>query len=561
MPRLKSKHKSKSKSKQEAKQQTQAETPILSRKERSIQKRKAREARQKLLGLTAFCVFFAVVVGIPIGLMVEPKAGISAALGVPCLVLSCSYPRQAMWALLIYLPFSGTVTYWIGGGNALFQLAKDVFYIPALIGLVLGCRKQGDPILIPKKLMPILGILLGFSLITLLISNGSLQLSGKESGIPFLQGILGLKVFIGYVPLVFCSYYLIESKKQLLFCSRLHLVLAIACCVLGLLQYSMLLSGRCAGTDHLTGEGLFKATLDAKCLVGGSLLYSPSQGVIRLPGTFVSPWHWSWFLIANSALTFVSAFCDPSLLWRTAGLGGMALVFVNAAISGQRIALILVPILITILLFLTGQVVNLKRFIPIGVGLGLILGITITNNPDMAQQRIDSFVDRWEASPPTEFIQHQFEWVINEEPGLFGNGLGRATNSTRTFGETELVETFHPKLIYEVGYFGMLAFLGLCTRLTMLTFQEYRLVKDKNLRSMGACFWVFVLFISYFPYWYPLDTDPVAVYYWFFAGVIFRLPEIDKQEQEKIRVSLEIESNKKQKAKAARKRAVAKASR
>jgi len=554
MPRLKSKSKHKSK------KQSNTETPVLSRKERSIQKRKAREARQKLMGITAFCVFFAVAVGVPVGLTVEPKAGMAVGLGVPCLVLSCSYPRQALWAFLIYVPFGGTVTYWIGGGNALFQLAKDIFYLPAIVGLVHECRKQGKSIFIPKKLMPNLGILLGLSLLTLFLVNGSLQVSGKETGQPFVQGVLGLKVLLGYVPLIFCGYYFIENKKRLIFCTRLHLVLAIACCILGLLQYSMLTSGRCAGTDHLSGEALFKATLDAKCLVGGSLLYSPSQGVIRLPGTFVSPWHWAWFLISNSTFAFVSAFCDPSLFWRTGGLVSMALLFINAAVSGQRIALALVPILILILLVLTGNITNLKRFIPIGIGLALVMGIVITKNPGIVQERYDSFIARWEASPPTDFIKHQFDWVINEQPGIFGKGLGRATNSTRSFGETELVETFHPKLIYEIGYFGMLAFLGFCTRLIIITFQEYRSVKDKNLRSIGVSFWVFVLFISYFPYWYPLDTDPVAIYYWFFAGVILKLPEIDKQEQEKLRASLEMESKKRRKARAARKRAVAKAS-
>jgi hypothetical protein len=83
--------------------------------------------------------------------------------------------------------------------------------------------------------------------------------------------------------------------------------MAIACCVLGLMQYFMLVTGVCAGTDHLSGADLFKATLEAKCFVGGALVYSPSQDIIRLPGTFVSPWHWAWFLIANSALTFASA--------------------------------------------------------------------------------------------------------------------------------------------------------------------------------------------------------------------------------------------------------------
>jgi hypothetical protein len=38
---------------------------------------------------------------------------------------------------------------------------------------------------------------------------------------------------------------------------------------------------------------------------------------------------------------------------------------------------------------------------------------------------------------------------------------------------------------------------------------------------------VFVLFISYNTYYYPLAVDPVEVYYWFFAGVLLKLPKLD----------------------------------
>jgi hypothetical protein len=36
--------------------------------------------------------------------------------------------------------------------------------------------------------------------------------------------------------------------------------------------------------------------------------------------------------------------------------------------------------------------------------------------------------------------------------------------------------------------------------------------------------------ISYNTYYYPLDVDPVAVYYWFFAGIALKLPELDRLE-------------------------------
>ena len=323
------------------------------------------------------------------------------------------------------------------------------------------------------------------------------------------------------------------AKKQLIFLGRLLLVLAIICCCLGLAQYGMLTTGRCEGTRSAVGSELFKASLQAKCLVGGSLLYSPSQGQIRLPGTFVSPWHWSWFLIANSFTTFVVAFTDTSFIWRMAGLGGMALVFVNAVISGQRIALALVPICFIICLILTGQIANLKRFLPIGIGLAVIITLVAIFNPEIVQERVDSFVARWNTSPPYLFIQEQFDFAIESQRGILGRGLGKATTSARAFGSTVLVETYHPKLLYEVGYPGLITFMIFVTNIVVVTFKSYRSVKDQTIKSFGSGFWVFILIISYFPYWYPLDTDPVAVYYWLFAGIVLKLPALDKLEKQK----------------------------
>jgi hypothetical protein len=214
---------------------------------------------------------------------------------------------------------------------------------------------------------------------------------------------------------------------------------------------------------------------------------------------------------------------------------------------------------------LTGQIANLKRFIPIGAGLGALLGAAAVAYPDVVQERIDSFVSRWEASPPHEFILHQFEFTWGRLEGSpIGLGLGRATNSARVFGETTLVETWFPKIMHEVGPIGLAAFLAVVTTLTILTFKAYRSVRDRNFRSMGASYWVFILFISYQTYYYPLDVDPVAVYFWFFAGAILRLPEIDKQERAKRLTAEESEprsQKKKRSARSARRRTVTSATR
>ncbi|MEH1783035.1 MAG: hormogonium polysaccharide biosynthesis protein HpsL [Nostoc sp.] len=535
MPKSKSKSQQSKKSKQQAKK----ETSTLSLKEQLAQKRKVAQGRKELISLLTTAGFVAFFIGILLFFVAGIKAAVPAVLGILIISLSYKYPRQALYAFIIYVPLGGTITYYLGN-SPILQLAKDAFYVPALIGLWQTCRKQGLPIIIPQGIKIPLYIVLGCSVLTLLFINGGQQFNPPSVGllkqapqeIPLGMGILGLKVFLGYVPLITCAYYMIRDKRDFLLLSRLQIVLTLICCVLGFIQYLLLLTGACQGTRGLEGDALFRATLEARCYFGGALVYSPDEGVIRLPGTFVAPWQWAWFLIASTFFTFATGFTDPSPIWRLVGLGSLVTVFINAVISGQRIALALVPICFGILLLLTGQLGNLKRFIPIGIGLAIVLGIAMVTNPAVVQERTDSFTSRWNASPPQDFIVQQFQENWKNVDGPLGSGLGRATNSARVMGETKLVETYYPKVLYEVGILGVLAFLGLVTSLTIIGFKTYRSIKNRNFRSYGAALWVFILFISYNTYYYPLDVDPVAVYYWFFAGVLFKLPELEKQDKE-----------------------------
>ncbi|MEH1829160.1 MAG: hormogonium polysaccharide biosynthesis protein HpsL [Nostoc sp.] len=532
MPKSKSKN-------QKSKKQAVKETPTLSLKEQLAQKRKAAQARKEFISLVTSATFGSVFFGILLFFVGGIKAAVPGVLGIFVISLSYKYPRQALYAFIIYVPIGGTITYYLGN-SPILQLAKDAFYVPALIGLWQTCRKQGLPIIIPQGIKIPLYIVFACSLLTLLFINGGQQFNPPRLGllekatqeIPLGMGILGLKVFLGYVPLIGCAYYLIRDKRDFLFLSRLQISLILICCVLGFIQYFLLLTGVCKGTRGLEGNALFVTSLEARCYFGGALLYSPEEGVIRLPGTFVAPWQWAWFLISSTFFTFATGFTDPSPMWRLIGLGSLVTVFINAVISGQRIALALVPICFGILLLLTGQLGNLKRFIPIGIGLVLVLGIAMVTNPEVVQQRTESFTGRWEASPPQDFIVQQFEENWKNVDGPLGSGLGRATNSARVMGKTKLVETYYPKVLFEVGIFGVLAFLGLVTSLTIIAFKTYRSIKNRNFRSYGAALWVFILFISYNTYYYPLDVDPVAVYYWFFAGVLFKLPELEKQDKE-----------------------------
>ena len=503
----------------------------LSPRQKLVLERAAATRRKQNITFVASVLFCCTFLGALIGILIEPKLGAAAAAAILCLTLSLKFQRLALYAFIIYIPFAGTVIYALGN-NAALQLAKDIFYIPALIGVYQFCRKNKLPFILPKEIKPPLVFLLIIVAMTTLFTNLPDQISQTGGKYPLVMAIWGIKLLFGYVPLVACIYYLIRNTDDLLRVLRIQTVLVLVACGLGMIQYFMLRTGICAGTTK-TGAEMFRASIEARCFVGGSLLYAPNVGQIRLPGTFVAPWQWGWFLISAAFFSFGTTFSDRSPVWRLIGLIAMTSVAIMAVVSGQRIALVLVPFSVVLLTVLTGQVANLKRFIPIGVVLGLILTYLVVNNPEVISTRVNSLYSRWEASPPQKFIAEQFGQVWKEQEGIFGHGVGRATNSARKFGETTLLETYHPKLIYELGPLGLLGVMAVYITLSIVTFRVYRSTKDKNLRSYAASMWVFVLFITINPYYYPLDVDPVGVYYWLAAGIVLKIPELERQEREK----------------------------
>jgi hypothetical protein len=260
------------------------------------------------------------------------------------------------------------------------------------------------------------------------------------------------------------------------------------------------------------------------------VLFNPGRGLIRLPGTFSDPWQWGWFLISSSFITSAACFSEVSRRWRLVSYLAIIFVLVATFISGQRIAIFLVPIFY-ILLFCLNQKYNRWLWIK----LTLLFGgsLLLVTQVGYFRDRWANFVDRLQSEPPIQFMLKQFNWLLNNRLSLFGQGLGRASSAARRLvGEeapTKLIETYYVKLMYEMGIVGFLSFLAVVSILTILTFKAWTGVKDPALRSWGLCMWIFVLFISFNPYYYPLAVEPVSVYYWLFAGMLLKLPELEEK--------------------------------
>ncbi|PSF38486.1 hypothetical protein C7H19_05740 [Aphanothece hegewaldii CCALA 016] len=493
------------------------------------------------IAVTTVATLFLCVV---LALLFDAKAALLGLFLIPGAVVAFQNPRLGLLALLIYLPFSSTIAFSVVKvftviGNyikysksyPLFKIAKDAFYFPALLGIILSGEAWPKLRAKTKPLLIAIAILCGFCLLTFLFVN--LPNNGLS------KGLIGIKILLGYIPLILCGYYLIQQPKDLSTITRLLVVLIIICCTLGLVQYFLLLQGICPNNITLNKlpsivdlsqtkyypDITNKATLKANCLVGGSILYNPKLDLIRLSGTFSDPWQWGWFLISSAFITYAVCFSDPSKSWRIISWFAMGIVLVTTLISGQRIALILVPIIYIILLLVTEK---RKQTLVIKLIILCTLVVFLVTQIGIVEQRVDDLVERWMYSPPHEFIAKQFVWM-SSRLSLFGQGLGGSTSGARRLTEegTLLIETYYVKLLYEIGVLGFIAFMTVVSILSFLTFKAYRSIRNPALRHWGLCVWIFVLFISYNPYYYPLSVEPVSIYYWLFAGILLKLPEIE----------------------------------
>ncbi len=455
-------------------------------------------------------------------------------LGVFALIISFRYPRLGFVLFLCYLPWAGTLIYSVGGmfvstyGEVsisgfyyfLFQLSKDFFYFPALASTLLLFRGQF------QKYTSLSYLFLGLSVCCLLTFLGVNVNQGLLNGqSEYLAiGIIGLKTILGYIPLVFCAYFWLRTKEDLFFLMRMFTVLIILACLLCFIQYFLLNSGVCLGSVNLPEPASTRASLQARCFVGGSLLYNPGQELLRLPGTFASPWHWAWFLISSAFLSYGIILIDPALHWRIIGTFTVLLVFMTSVISGQRTSLLLVPIIFIVLVIITERKVN--QLIP-KLGLIICLSVISFSNFDIFQERLQNLANRWNYSSPIDFVSGQFAWLLNGRLSLLGEGIGKATSGSRLLGGVELIETFHVKVLYEIGILGGLTYFALMCVLLIVTFKAYQSLKDPKLRQLSLCLWSFLLLININPYYYPLAVDPVNVYYWLIGGLILKLPEIE----------------------------------
>lgn len=440
-------------------------------------------------------------------------------------------------ALIYYMPFSGLpgilLNPYIGSGVP--TLIKDfVFVIPAYLGFAWWYHKNALELTDFPREMKITLVLMTFVASFVLVHMFNPNL------VSTLVGLIGLKVWLFYMPLYILGYYLINDKSQLIRLSKILLMLGMIPAIFGIVQAQLIYMGDAGLAYALYGpaaSGMTQsfARFDA---AGGS-------GLVRIPSLFTFPLQYSSFLFALLAVCY-GLFMGSEYFRQKRTMYALALGIVTVALitSGARAVYVLLPGFLVLALLLSrksGQVkksiTSLLILVPLAVGMMVFfLQSTLETFLDFALSIVTGYLG---TSADTSLI-NQFEYALRVT--WFGLGTGMNTGQARYVlgyqfaGSSYLnlfsgnsVESFPGKAILEIGVPGLILAVALFGWILISSYRQIGKLQDPLLRGFGVSLFAFLAaMIAYLYKGAVLDYDPVNVFFWFFAGILMKLPALEK---------------------------------
>jgi hypothetical protein len=120
---------------------------------------------------------------------------------------------------------------------------------------------------------------------------------------------------------------------------------------------------------------------------------------------------------------------------------------------------------------------------------------------------------------------------------LVGLGTGQATQAAhyalgaQTVGWNSYLmvsESWWVKAVLELGLAGLAVVVALATWVLVLGYRSHARLLDPTLRCLSGGLLAFLVWTFVFlTKGYVIDLDPVNVYFWLFAGILFGLPRLE----------------------------------
>lgn len=438
---------------------------------------------------------------------------------VACILIGLRDWRLSIYGLLIFLPYSGLIIIAAYPATGAPALVKDVlFVLPAYIGFSGALILAGQKVRVPG--FP-LGLVLLFALVV------CLQLFNP--GVPlFIVGLIGVKVWLLYIPMAYLGYHLIRTK------SDLRRVLAIMCSAAVIPAVVGIIEGVIVGAGG--GDIVYAWYGDAARAVTQQFaeVQAGDATINRIPSTFSFATQAYLFFISMLGVTYGywRGFLGRSR--RTAGIGAVLFILIACAalLTGTLGAILAVPVAVLFMLALDGVNVRLMIWLPLLV-LGTLTGVASVFDTSASGLVVSAFghgIDQFGLNSVDGFRDAFSRTIVG-----MGSGIDTvaARHSLPTLYDSiggRPAESWWVKSVLELGVAGLVLAVAMLTAVLVHSWRAHRGLVDPQLRSVSSGLLMIVTFVVFYNFKGSyLDFDPTNVLFWLFVGILLKLPHLDER--------------------------------
>jgi hypothetical protein len=441
--------------------------------------------------------------------------------------------RNGVYFFLSWLLFEDFARKFLGNNMAIY-FAKDCLFLVVLISFLAAVRRKEVTTFRPPFLVPVL----------IFIWFGILQMFNPAST-SIWYGLMGVKIFFYYVPLVFIGYALLNSEAQLRRFFTINLFLAVVVISLGIAQSII---GPSFLNPAVQAEDLRKVSDLYRLTESGAAAYRPTS-VFVSAGRYADFVMVAWILVLGFSgylllrhkkgrmLAFIALPLTAAGAFMTASRGSFMWGMINAAATSVA--------------FIWGapwrqggalRVFRSLQRVAIGIGLGIILLFYFY--PDALLSRLEIYQETlMPNSPRSELAHRTWTYPVQNFLGAFdydrwpyGYGIG-----TTALGGQYVARLFNVKppvvgvesgfgaLIVEMGIGGLILWLVMSVGILFSAWRVVKKLKGSPWFPLGfVIFWyAFVLLIpATFAGIQAYEDFLLNAYLWLLLGLLFRLPTI-----------------------------------
>lgn len=493
-------------------------------------------SKNPLYVFLAVCLIFYLAYELAQYIVAGDIAGLGfVALGVAasaCVVMMLNNWRTGTFIFFAWVFFEDLVRKYLGNNMAIY-FGKDVLVATVYLSFFLAYRRKQVQFFRSPFRVPLL----------LFIWFGVLQVFNPAST-SFFFGLLGLKLYFYYVPLLFIGYALIESESDLQRFFPFLMVLTLLVSGLGIAQAIL---GHAFLNPTVLQEDIRELSTNYRVApISGAMVYRPNS-------VFVSTGRFTFFLVP--AWLFAFGYGGYLLLrsrrHRLLTYITLAVTTVAVALCASRGALLwtLGSALVGAPAFLwgcpwqKGQLVRvLRSLLRAALAATGALLLTLFLYPEALMGRLSFY---WETLDPSstrsELLQRtqtyplqNFLYAFDSPRWPYGYGIGTASLGlqyvARILHVPPLgigVESGFGVLVLELGIVGLFLYLLLAIAIVLSAWSAVRKLKGTPWFPIGfVIFWYSFLFL--FPYvWGGLQSFEDFILnslLWFSLGILFRLP-------------------------------------